>query len=178
MMTILCCLRLLGVVTTQRIVKEIVWLFEINGFKIKYYTTKIQDNIDVLGNIVDNVLNLWENINDERTIIYFFNSLLASYRSSLHVLFHYDRYKISYNKIIIVLLTDDKHIVNITMLSTQYFWSTDDSRSEFTCFYLGNLTVFTSDSSSYLRSKLQCRRRRKHQRLQQRGSNCLCGISR
>lgn len=69
--------------------------------------TKIQDHIDAFNNLLVDLLNLGEDLSDEKKTLQLLSSLPASYHTLFRVLLHRDKESITYNEVVIALLTDD-----------------------------------------------------------------------
>src|SRR5450759_3087569 len=77
------------------------------SFKMKDGSTKIQDHIDAFNDLVVDLMNLGEELSDERKALHLLSSLPSSYQSLSRVLLHRDRKTITYNEVVSALLTDD-----------------------------------------------------------------------
>ncbi|OAE32785.1 hypothetical protein AXG93_374s1120 [Marchantia polymorpha subsp. ruderalis] len=69
--------------------------------------TKIQDHIDAFNDFLVDLLNLGEDLNDEKAALQLLSSLSSSYHTQSRVLLHRDKESITYNEVVIALLTDD-----------------------------------------------------------------------
>ncbi|OAE34723.1 hypothetical protein AXG93_700s1050 [Marchantia polymorpha subsp. ruderalis] len=69
--------------------------------------TKIQDHIDAFNDLLVDLLNLDEDLSDEKKTLQLLSSLSASYHTLSRVLLHRDKESITYNKEVTALLTDD-----------------------------------------------------------------------
>jgi hypothetical protein len=76
------------------------------SFKMKDTNTKIQDYIDAFNNLVVNLINLGEDLSDERKALHLLISL-SSFQSLTRVLIHGDKKTITYNQVISALVIDD-----------------------------------------------------------------------
>ncbi len=76
-------------------------------------STKIQDHIDRYDDLVTDMINLGEDMSDERKALHLIAFLPSSYDTLSLVLIHRDKTTITYNEVVRALLTDDvQHQVN------------------------------------------------------------------
>ncbi|OAE25076.1 hypothetical protein AXG93_1163s1110 [Marchantia polymorpha subsp. ruderalis] len=80
--------------------------FKLMSFKM-VEGTKIQDQIDAFNDLLMDLLNLGANLSDEKKSFQFLSSLPSSYHILSRVLLHRDKKSITYNEVVIALLTDD-----------------------------------------------------------------------
>ncbi|OAE34133.1 hypothetical protein AXG93_2891s1580 [Marchantia polymorpha subsp. ruderalis] len=69
--------------------------------------TKIQDHIDAFNDLLVDLLNLDEDLSDEKITLQLLSSLPASYHTQSRVLLYQDKESITYNEVVAALLTDD-----------------------------------------------------------------------
>ena len=81
--------------------------FKLMSFKMKDTNTKIQDHIDAFNDLAVDLVNLGEDLSDERKALHLLSSLPSSFQSLTRVLIHGDKKAITYNEVISALLTDD-----------------------------------------------------------------------
>ncbi|OAE35568.1 hypothetical protein AXG93_2841s1010 [Marchantia polymorpha subsp. ruderalis] len=86
--------------------------------------TKIQDHIDAFNDLLVDLLNLGEDLSDEKKSLLLLSSLLASYHTLSRVLLHRDKESITYNEVVTTLLTD-----NIQQKLVSYSTSSSSSTS-------------------------------------------------
>lgn len=81
--------------------------YKLMSFKMKDANTKIQDHIDAFNDLAVDLVNLGEDLSDERKALHLLSSLPPSFQSLTRVLIHGDKKAITYNEVISALLTDD-----------------------------------------------------------------------
>lgn len=68
---------------------------------------KINDHIDAFNDLLVDLTNLGEDLSDEKKALQLLSSLPPSYQTLSRVLLHRDKESITYNEVVIALLTDD-----------------------------------------------------------------------
>ncbi|OAE18143.1 hypothetical protein AXG93_406s1100 [Marchantia polymorpha subsp. ruderalis] len=69
--------------------------------------TKIKDHIDAFNDLLVDLLNLGEDLSDEKKSLQLLSSLPASYHTLSRLLLHRDKESITYNEVVTALLTDN-----------------------------------------------------------------------